>query len=117
MISDTRSYLYRPDPLDDGVWLLLGQGAQDALQAIVGEDPDEIDDASGGTYLQHSRLVTCASGWSGRRESNPHRELGKLPRVVRGGPPGSKTPSLTCQFPARPSAGIRQNPQTLLAGC
>ena len=23
--------------------------------------------------------VTCASGWSGRRESNPHRELGKLP--------------------------------------
>jgi hypothetical protein len=25
-----------------------------------------------------SRLLTCAHGWSGRRESNPHRELGKL---------------------------------------
>jgi hypothetical protein len=24
------------------------------------------------------RPLTCRFGWSGRRESNPHRELGKL---------------------------------------
>jgi hypothetical protein len=31
-----------------------------------------------GEREEGGRLVTCASGWSGRRESNPHRELGKL---------------------------------------
>ena len=29
-------------------------------------------------WFAHDSLVTCVFGWSGRRESNPHRELGKL---------------------------------------
>jgi hypothetical protein len=32
----------------------------------------------GGERRKVGRLVTCAWRWSGRRESNPHRELGKL---------------------------------------
>jgi hypothetical protein len=31
-----------------------------------------------GEWQAGGRLVTCWFGWSGRRESNPHRELGKL---------------------------------------
>ena len=32
----------------------------------------------GGAAKEAAGSLTCAWGWSGRRESNPHRELGKL---------------------------------------
>jgi hypothetical protein len=34
--------------------------------------------STAGEREEGGRLVSCAFGWSGRRESNPHRELGKL---------------------------------------
>jgi hypothetical protein len=71
------------------------------LEEFAAPEPDGLVFPSGrGTYLQRSnfsrlvwrpavkqlglerqeggRRLTCWFGWSGRRESNPHRELGKL---------------------------------------
>jgi hypothetical protein len=42
--------------------------------------------SSAGERHEGSRRLTCALGGSGRRESNPHRELGKLPRTAPYGP-------------------------------
>ena len=42
--------------------------------------------AAAGPVEAGSRAVTCALVGSGRRKSNPHRELGKQPRTTRYGP-------------------------------
>jgi hypothetical protein len=34
--------------------------------------------STAGERQKGGRRLTCVFGWSGRRESNPHRELGKL---------------------------------------
>jgi hypothetical protein len=50
----------------------------------------------GGGAAEGRQAVDLRMGWSGRGESNPHRELGKLTRAVRDGPSGSDAPPLTC---------------------